>query len=371
MAEPWQSALEVLEEYTQAMKYTSFSDCEEVCFLHASRLAQAVQRLPHNAPSRLLPGDASGGGIEQPPETKELPDVLPKTAPAMVQALLKNLEPTWRTEVGSDGINSMPWPCHAQALLAPEPFAATAQKGAVLVAAEALASELGGLLQSAPSWSVRQQGEWALCSSMERFSAFLRWLTSIVISTTSELDDSSVSSSTEDFSASLRSVARLVSRMSGYMQGALGSLDPARPVSARMGSAAEGLDQAADELFQKALRLLHAEALAKGERPGADAAAHGTPEVRFRNHHRRSMMGKRRSILAILAGHPEWQLPHEVRRQEGLHEHLQEQREAVSSPSSVNRPTDAVVEAPARRSLQAPAFEALDMGKDGVVSMDG
>ncbi|CAL1129673.1 unnamed protein product [Cladocopium goreaui] len=340
MAEPWQSALEVLEEYTQAMKYTSFSDCEEVCFLHASRLAQAVQRLPHNAPSRLLPGDASGGGIEQPPETKELPDVLPKTAPAM-------------------------------ALLAPEPFAATAQKGAVLVAAEALASELGGLLQSAPSWSVRQQGEWALCSSMERFSAFLRWLTSIVISTTSELDDSSVSSSTEDFSASLRSVARLVSRMSGYMQGALGSLDPARPVSARMGSAAEGLDQAADELFQKALRLLHAEALAKGERPGADAAAHGTPEVRFRNHHRRSMMGKRRSILAILAGHPEWQLPHEVRRQEGLHEHLQEQREAVSSPSSVNRPTDAVVEAPARRSLQAPAFEALDMGKDGVVSMDG
>lgn len=355
MAEPWQSALEVLEEYTQAMKYTSFSDCEEVCFLHASRLAQAVQRLPHNAPSRLLPGDASGGGIEQPPETKELPDVLPKTAPAMVQALLKNLEPTWRTE----------------ALLAPEPFAATAQKGAVLVAAEALASELGGLLQSAPNWSVRQQGEWALCSSMERFSAFLRWLTSIVISTTSELDDSSVSSSTEDFSASLRSVARLVSRMSGYMQGALGSLDPARPVSARMGSAAEGLDQAADELFQKALRLLHAEALAKGERPGADAAAHGTPELRFRNHHRRSMMGKRRSILAILAAHPEWQLPHEVRRQEGLHEHLQEQREAVSSPSSVNRPTDAVVEAPARRSLQAPAFEALDMGKDGVVSMDG
>ena len=33
-------------------------------------------------------------------------------------------------------VRFMPWPCHAQALLAPEPFAATAQKGAVLVAAE-------------------------------------------------------------------------------------------------------------------------------------------------------------------------------------------------------------------------------------------
>ena len=30
----------------------------------------------------------------------------------------------------------------------------------------------------------------------------------------------------------------------GYMQGALGSLDPARPVSARLGAAAAGLEEA-------------------------------------------------------------------------------------------------------------------------------
>ena len=41
----------------------------------------------------------------------------------------------------------MPWPCHAQALLAPEPFAATAQKGAVLVAAE-----VRGVFSSLSRW---------------------------------------------------------------------------------------------------------------------------------------------------------------------------------------------------------------------------
>eukprot|EP00913_Durusdinium_trenchii_P010831 g10160.t1 len=45
-------ALTVLEEYAQAMRMTSFTDCEEICFRHASRLAQAAQRLPHNAPGR-------------------------------------------------------------------------------------------------------------------------------------------------------------------------------------------------------------------------------------------------------------------------------------------------------------------------------
>jgi len=214
----------------------------------------------------------------------------------MVKALLQHLEPAWRCE----------------ALLAPEPFSQSAQKGAVLVAAEALASELGGLLQTAPNWSVRQQGEWALCSSLERFAAFLRWLTGIVTRSTAELEEDPNMGAVEDFSASLRSLARLVSRMSGYMQGALGSLDPARPVSARMGSAAEGLEQAADDLFQKATRFLHAEALAAGEKPGTDVALHGTFDARFKNHQRRLMSGKPRSILAILAGHPEWQLPHEV-----------------------------------------------------------
>ena len=144
----------------------------------------------------------------------------------------------------------------------------------------------------------------------------------------------------EDFSASLRSLARLVSRMSGYMQGALGSLDPARPVSARMGSAAEGLEQAADDLFQKATRFLHAEALAAGEKPGTDVALHGTSDARFKNHQRRLMSGKPRSILAILAGHPEWQLPHEVQRQQSLHQHLQDRRaDSPTSPTSPSSPT--------------------------------
>lgn len=54
LPEPWGRAVEVLEDYGQAMKSTDFSGCEQVCFLHAPKLAQAVQRLPHNAPGRQM-----------------------------------------------------------------------------------------------------------------------------------------------------------------------------------------------------------------------------------------------------------------------------------------------------------------------------
>eukprot|EP00913_Durusdinium_trenchii_P026317 g24695.t1 len=131
----------------------------------------------------------------------------------MVRNLLRNLEPTMRCE----------------ALLAPEPFNSSAQKGAVLVAAESWACELGELLQSAPEWTVRQHGEWALCSSLERFSAFLRWLTGIA-------------------------TRRTGTRTPGAA--ALGAMDPARPLTGRLGQVAEGLEEAADDLAQKAARLL-------------------------------------------------------------------------------------------------------------------
>ncbi|CAK9057569.1 unnamed protein product [Durusdinium trenchii] len=352
--EPWQGALTVLEEYAQAMRMTSFTDCEEICFRHASRLAQAAQRLPHNAPGRLLPGDAAGsGGAEKPAETKDLPNALPKSAPAMVRNLLRNLEPTMRCE----------------ALLAPEPFNSSAQKGAVLVAAESWACELGELLQSAPEWTVRQHGEWALCSSLERFSAFLRWLTGIATRSCSELSGASASTSAlEEHSLCLRSIARVVAKMSSYMQGALGAMDPARPLTGRLGQVAEGLEEAADDLAQKAARLLQ-----KGKH---GKAAPDTSKSVTAGELRES---QRRSILGLLAGHPNWQLPHEVQRQESLLQHLQEQREGGSGAARTQgmqdrRPRTTVLAfgaSRARAEAQAQAdFAELDQNKDGVVSID-
>ncbi|CAJ1415856.1 unnamed protein product [Effrenium voratum] len=334
------------------MRTTSFNDCEEVCFLHASRLAQAAQRLPHNSPARLLPGDAAQAGTSL-PETKDLPDSLPKTAPGMVRDLLKGLEPSWRCE----------------AHLAPEPFAASAQRGAVLVAAEAWAAELGELLQAAPEWTVRQQGEWAVSSSLERFTAFLRWLTGIVVRSTAEMQSAAVSTSAvEEHGQTLRVMARLCSRTSGYMQGALTALDPVRPIAARLGAAAEGLREAAEDLTEKAGRLLHAEALSQGDVRQQKLQQ----QVPRGNLMRQSM---RRSILGILAGHPDWQLPEEVRRQEGLRQHLQDVGKSGSAPTfEAARPRTTVLAfgaSRARRAQRAQAdFAELDVNNDGVVSVD-
>lgn len=366
-AEPWNSALQVLEEYSQALKCTTFTDCEQVCFVHAPRLAQAAQRLPHNAPSRLLPGDAvETAGAAKPAATKDLPDILPKTAPSMVRSLLKGLEPAWR--------------CEAE--LAPEPLAASAQRGAVLVAAEAWATELGELLQSAPDWTVRQHGEWAVGSSLERLTAFLRWLTGIVSRTCTELIDATPSTTAlEEHSVALRSVARLVSRMSGYMQGALGSMDPVRPISARLGAAAEGLQQAAEELREKASHLLH-----DMDPPKDDASASRQHRFQQEAPPRSNLMrqSRPRSILGILAGHPDWQLPDEAQRVQTLRQHLEERRDGgtgqeerkvlIDRQMEGRRPRTTVLAFGAAReraeNRAAQDFALLDTDNDGVVSAE-
>ncbi|CAE7535833.1 unnamed protein product [Symbiodinium pilosum] len=335
--------------------------------LNFELLPCAPARLPHNAPSRLLPGDAAESGAAK-PATKDLPDALPKTAPAMVRSLLKGLEPAWRCE----------------AHLAPEPLAASAQRGAVLVAAEAWATELAELLQSAPEWTVRQHGEWAVSSSLERLAAFLRWLTGIVSRTCAELLDATPSTSAlEEHGASLRSIARLVSRMSGYMQGALASMDPVRPVSARLGAAAEGLQQAAEELTEKASHLLHADI-----DQSKDEALSASRQQRFRqqapprsNLMRQSMS---RSILGILAGHPDWQLPDEAQRVMTLRTHLKERREGgsgkedraarIAEQMDGRRPRTTVLAFGAAReraeNQAARDFALLDADNDGVVSAE-
>ncbi|CAK9057571.1 unnamed protein product [Durusdinium trenchii] len=301
--------------------------------------------------SQTRPGFATPGVSAQ--TCQDLPNALPKSAPAMVRNLLRNLEPTMRCE----------------ALLAPEPFNSSAQKGAVLVAAESWACELGELLQSAPEWTVRQHGEWALCSSLERFSAFLRWLTGIATRSCSELSGASASTSAlEEHSLCLRSIARVVAKMSSYMQGALGAMDPARPLTGRLGQVAEGLEEAADDLAQKAARLLQ-----KGKH---GKAAPDTSKSVTAGELRES---QRRSILGLLAGHPNWQLPHEVQRQESLLQHLQEQREGGSGAARTQgmqdrRPRTTVLAfgaSRARAEAQAQAdFAELDQNKDGVVSID-
>ncbi|CAE7898441.1 unnamed protein product [Symbiodinium microadriaticum] len=357
----------VLEEYSQALKCTTFTDCEQVCFVHAPRLAQAAQRLPHNAPSRLLPGDAvETAGAAKPAATKDLPDILPKTAPSMVRSLLKGLEPAWR--------------CEAE--LAPEPLAASAQRGAVLVAAEAWATELGELLQSAPDWTVRQHGEWAVGSSLERLTAFLRWLTGIVSRTCTELIDATPSTTAlEEHSVALRSVARLVSRMSGYMQGALGSMDPVRPISARLGAAAEGLQQAAEELREKASHLLH-----DMDPPKDDASASRQHRFQQEAPPRSNLMrqSRPRSILGILAGHPDWQLPDEAQRVQTLRQHLEERRDGgtgqeerkvlIDRQMEGRRPRTTVLAFGAAReraeNRAAQDFALLDTDNDGVVSAE-
>ncbi|CAK9057570.1 unnamed protein product [Durusdinium trenchii] len=231
------------------------------------------------------------------------------------------------------------------------------------------ACELGELLQSAPEWTVRQHGEWALCSSLERFSAFLRWLTGIATRSCSELSGASASTSAlEEHSLCLRSIARVVAKMSSYMQGALGAMDPARPLTGRLGQVAEGLEEAADDLAQKAARLLQ-----KGKH---GKAAPDTSKSVTAGELRES---QRRSILGLLAGHPNWQLPHEVQRQESLLQHLQEQREGGSGAARTQgmqdrRPRTTVLAfgaSRARAEAQAQAdFAELDQNKDGVVSID-
>eukprot|EP00931_Biecheleriopsis_adriatica_P009717 TRINITY_DN110791_c0_g1_i1.p1 TRINITY_DN110791_c0_g1~~TRINITY_DN110791_c0_g1_i1.p1 ORF type:complete len:307 (+),score=49.09 TRINITY_DN110791_c0_g1_i1:71-991(+) len=299
----WDGAVQTLEDYSQALNTSNFDNCEQVCLIHGPKLAQAASRLPHNAPARLLPGEAgSTVGPVPPVETKHLPSGIPTTAPAMVRNLLRTLQPIWNGEVQ----------------LTPEPLLSCAQCGHVLMATEVLAAELGELLQSAPEWHVRQQGEWAVVGCIERLAAFLRWLTGNVTRTCEALIVAGASTDAlEAHARCLGDIASLVNNGAVFMQMALGTMDAARPVAGRLGAAALALDQAAEELKEKASQVMKKELEERDPGSKRWSRQKNLPAGTVVGH------GVGRSIMSILAGRSDWSHPAEERRKEGLQTQLQ------------------------------------------------
>lgn len=230
----WATAAKALESYGAVMKQTPWASVEKVCMQYEPLLAAQLTRLPHNAPTHLLNWQSS----------TKLPDFMPATPFKMVRELMSSLAAQLRIE----------------AVLAPEDFARPICVASSLAQCEVTAVELADLLSSAPDWRFVQIANWYAGETLERFTSFLRWESSLVRERTGSVDMTpSNIKEIQAHAAFLVKMGRLVNYHAGFMRGACGTAEnpgmvPA--VAARCGSAAVALERSAEELAGQAAKIL-------------------------------------------------------------------------------------------------------------------
>eukprot|EP00927_Polykrikos_kofoidii_P055416 TRINITY_DN49670_c0_g1_i1.p1 TRINITY_DN49670_c0_g1~~TRINITY_DN49670_c0_g1_i1.p1 ORF type:complete len:374 (-),score=38.77 TRINITY_DN49670_c0_g1_i1:11-1093(-) len=227
----WEPAAHALESYSVAIKQTPWRQIDSVCAHHERVLGAHVVRLPHNAPPLDFLQWESG---------PKLPDFVPSSPFKMVKVLMRSIADQFRLE----------------ALLAPEGFVQSIHVGTSLTECEKTAAQLADLLSAAPDWRLTQAAQWSIAESLERFTSFLRWESSLIREHSDNSDTEQLNyEEVKAHAMFLVKLSQLVNMYTGFIKAVSSAVqNPGMlvAVASRCGSAAVALERCAKELVTKA-----------------------------------------------------------------------------------------------------------------------